>query len=120
MRVLMIAALCAGLGGCAGNWGYVLDTYTSSQGTNIETPNGTYRIWDRPDLGKVLTSPSIGSAIALGAVSGLTFMAVKIDPVVQAHQTAAKQFLASTGRNCEIKTSSEILRPEYEHTYLCR
>lgn len=119
MRKIILIAAAALLGGCA-NAGYVMQTYGDKPHDTLETPHGTYWVWDRPALGKILTSPSPGQAAGLGMVSGLTLGIAKIDPTVQAHQDVVRQWFREQNRNCEIKTSAEILRPEFEHTYACK
>ncbi|MER8529315.1 MULTISPECIES: hypothetical protein [unclassified Mesorhizobium] len=118
----MIAVLAAALviAGCQ-NSGYLLKTYSASVARKhvVQTAGGSFWVFDRPDLGKIMTTPSPGTIAAPAIISGATVGLVKLDPVVAAHQAFALQYLAQTGRTCEIKTSVEIWRPEFEHTYVC-
>lgn len=118
-KYIVAAALVAGLAGCQ-NAGYIMDTYNQVGKQIVQTPGGNFWVFDRPDLGKIMTSPSPGTIAGPAVFSGMTLGMVKLDPVVQAHQAVAKMWFKQTGRTCEIKTSSEIWRPEYEHTYVCR
>ncbi|MER8798671.1 hypothetical protein NKH75_31745 [Mesorhizobium sp. M0984] len=118
----MIAVLAAALviAGCQ-NSGYLLKTYSASVARKhvVQTAGGSFWVFDRPDLGKIMTTPSPGTIAAPAIISGATVGLVKLDPVVAAHQAFALQYLAQTGRTWEIKTSVEIWRPEFEHTYVC-
>lgn len=105
--------------GCQ-NAGYMMDTYNKVGKQQISTDAGPFWVFDRPDLGKIMTSPSPGSMAGPAFISGATLGAVKLDPVLNAHQAAANQYLSSTGRKCTLRTSFEIWRPNYEHTYTCK
>ncbi|WP_376702512.1 hypothetical protein RQ479_21200 [Mesorhizobium sp. ISC25] len=114
----MTAALA--ITGCQ-NTGYLLKTYDASVAPKhvVQTAGGSFWVFDRPDLSKIMTTPSPGTIAAPAIVSGATIGLVKLDPVVAAHQAVAFQYFTQTGRTCEIKTSIEIWRPEFEHTYVC-
>lgn len=117
--VVAIFVLPVGLGGCVANMGYLMDTYGGVQKQVIDVQDGSFWVFDRPDLGKVLTTPSAGTTIGPALVRGLTLTGVDLMPLVQVHQEIALRWLRSTGRSCEIKTSSEIAKPEFEHVYVC-
>lgn len=119
LKYVAVAAAIA-LSGCQ-NAGYLLKTYDKSVAPKhiLTTSAGTWWVFDRPDLGKIMTTPSPGTIVAPAVISGATVGLVKLDPVMQAHQEAAQAWFAQSGRTCSIKTSFEIWRPEYEHTYTC-
>ena len=118
---LKIAALAAigALAGCQ-NAGYIMDTYNKVDKKTVHTAGGDFWVFDRPDVGKILTTPTAGTIAGPAVFSGMTLGLVKLDPVVQAHRTVAEMWFKQTGRNCEITTSYEIWRPEFEHTYVCK
>jgi hypothetical protein len=106
------------LTGCQ-NAGYIMKTYNPVKKVVYSSPTGNWWVFDRPDLGKIMTTPTAGQIAPAAAISGVTVGLVKLDPLVQAHQAIAQKHFAATGRKCTIKTSSEIWRPEFEHTYTC-
>lgn len=116
-RTIACAALVT-LAGCQ-NAGYIMETYNPVRKVAYSSPTGNWWVFDRPDLGKIMTTPTAGQIAPAAAISGATVGLVKLDPVVQAHQEIAQKHFAATGRTCTIKTSYEIWRPEYEHTYAC-
>ncbi|EUB95573.1 hypothetical protein PMI07_002061 [Rhizobium sp. CF080] len=118
-RFLLALPLCVMVAGCQ-NAGYIMDTYNKVGKQTVVTPGGNFWVFDRPDLGKILTTPTPGTIAGPAVFSGMTLGLVKLDPIVQAHQAVAQMWFAKTGRICEIKTSSEIWRPEYEHLYVCK
>lgn len=121
MRLRIAAVVAVGLAAAScQNAGYMMDTYNKVGKQSVSTDAGAFWVFDRPDLKKIMTSPTPGSMVAPSAVSAATLGVVKVDPLVQAHQKAALQYLSSTGRTCDLRTSSEIWRPNYEHTYSCR
>ena len=119
MRIAATVVMSLAAASCQ-NAGYMMDTYNKVGKQSVSIGSATFWVFDRPDLKKIMTSPTPGSMLAPSVVSGATLGAVKVDPLVQAHQNAALQYLSSTGRACDLKTSSEIWRPNYEHTYSCR
>jgi len=119
MRKFAAFAVLGILTGCQ-NAGYIMDTYGKVDKKTVSTAQGSFWVFDRPDAGKIMTTPTPGSMVAPATISGATLGMVKLDPVVQAHRDVAQQWFAQTGRTCEIKTSYEIWRPEYEHTYSCQ
>lgn len=115
----LLAASALLLGGCA-TYSYLLSTYNGVDKTVVSGPGGSYWVWDRPDLGKILTSPSPGTMVPSLVVQNLTLSMANADPKLAAHQQVVMDWFARDGRNCEIKTSFEIARPEYEHSYICQ
>lgn len=119
MRKILIAAICVCLASCQ-NAGYMMETYDKPGKVVFKSTAGTWWVFDRKDLGKLMTSPTPESMILPATVSGATFGLVTTDPTTFTHQKVAQEFLASTGRACEIKTTTELWRPNYEHTYVCK
>lgn len=116
--LVAICSMAAVLTGCQ-NAGYMMDTYNKVGKQPVQTAAGPFWVFDRPDLKKVMTSPTPGSMVGPAFIGGATLGTVKLDPVLLAHQDAALKYLSSSGRKCELKTSFEIWRPNYEHTYVC-
>jgi hypothetical protein len=107
------------LTGCVANAGYLMETYGGKPHETMELSGGSFWVWDRPDLGKLMTSPSPGTIAGPALISGLTLSAVNVDPTLAVHQAVARLWFEKTNRKCEIKTSFEIARPEFEHGYIC-
>jgi hypothetical protein len=97
-----------------------MTTYNKTGKQVVQVQGGTFWVFDRADLHKILTTPGPGTIVGPAIVGGATLGLVNVDPVMQAHQAVALKYLSSTGRTCDLKTSFEIWRPEYEHTYACR
>lgn len=56
-----------------GSMKYVMDEYTGVKIVKYEAPEMTVRIFDKPEQGKLMITPTIGKAAALGAGQGVTF-----------------------------------------------
>lgn len=113
-------ALAVMLSGCNSGYGYLEANYGLRAFTDVHTADGTFQVQDHPDAGKMLTIPSYGDILAHPEPAPGATIIVETDPVMLAHQGAAKQLFLQTGRNCKILTTVEIIRPEYEHTYTCK
>lgn len=113
-------AAVAVLSGCNSGLGYVEANYGGRPFTDVHTSDGTFQIQDHPDAGKMLTIPSVGDILTHPPPLPGTTIIVEVDPIMLAHQSAAKQWFLQSGRNCTIIKSVEIVRPEFEHTYVCK
>jgi len=82
----------------------------------------TYRVFDRPDVNKLMITPSLSKAMGAGALQGLTFGGVdamdSIGPKPM-FERAALAYLASTGRQCRIIDGYLVVRPQWEFKYDC-
>lgn len=118
-KTLLAVVSCAAIAGCAGI-GRIGSLYAGQEKHVIDTTSGEFWVFDRPDLGSLVTVPGPAAAAAAGAVAGATLTLVNADPVLSLHREVARQWLAKSGRRCEIKASFEPLKPYYEHAYSCR
>ncbi|WP_181707677.1 hypothetical protein [Chthonobacter rhizosphaerae] len=118
-RVSIGFALAVGVSACA-SVDYVVMTYGDVRAEPMVVPSGEFRVFDRPDIGKIMTAPSIRSAVRTGVVSQATLGLVDETPNVVHHRTVAEAFLASRGRACTlVGASREILTTQFEHDYTC-
>lgn len=86
----------------------------------VEMPDDTYRVFDHPTENVVMTSPSIGRAMAAGAATGATLGLADPFTPEQLHEAAARKHLDQTGRaHCEIVSGYLMAEPQYEFTYEC-
>lgn len=119
MKKLLVIATFFVLGGCAG-MSYAINTYSNVELKYIKMDDDEYRIFDRPDLGKLMVTSSIGSAMGQGVGKGLLLMSVDTTPPKPMFQSAARKFLNETGREqCKIVDGYLIIAPQYEFTYEC-
>jgi hypothetical protein len=80
----------------------------------------SYRVFDKPTANKMMITPSLGEAMSVGFTRGATFGAAGNPNWQHRMIEAAKAFLASTGRTCQIVGSSMIVEPQWEIAYECR
>ena len=123
MRALILI-LPLGLAGCGGLT-YAMSNYGSTEKTEFYFEDSgvadTYRIFDRPEAAKLMITPSLRAAAALGVGRGLTFGAsAGTDIPIPVYRKATIAYLASTGRSCEITSFDRVAEPQYEAVYKCR
>lgn len=107
------------LAGCSG-MSYAISTYSKIDVKTVKMADDEYRIFDRPDLGKMMVTSSIGAAMGQGVGKGLLLMTVDTTPPKPMFQAAARQWLDETGRtNCKITDGYLIISPQFEFTYEC-
>jgi hypothetical protein len=110
-------ALVVMLSGCAG-----LDKALEYETTTyyVQMPDDRYRIFEHPQRDRIMTTPSIGTAVAIGTASGLTLGMADIDPPELRHEKAARQYLDQTNRaHCRIVSGYLVVRPQYEFKFDC-
>lgn len=118
-RALLIAAACAALAGCAGINKSM--TYSDVKHVVFTSPELSFWIFDRPEQGKMLINQAPGSAMADGAVKGLTLGMADPSRPHQVFERGANLWLKSTGRNCTVTDVEEVWAPtNFEATYSCR
>jgi hypothetical protein len=78
-----------------------------------------YRIFDKPEAGKLMITPSLAAATGMGVVHGATYGAVDQSHFTKPWSDAAADYLASTGRTCRIVSTELLARPQYEVKYDC-
>lgn len=100
-----------------GNLGYIVKEYKGVKVIHHKAPDMEVRIFDRPDRGHLMITPTVAKAAALGAGTGITLglWAPGMDPFPM--QTAAKHYLDSTGRKTTITSGKLLVRPQWEFSY---
>ena len=80
-----------------------------------------YRMFDRKDLNMLMITPSIGTAIANGAVRGATMYSVNIDNDEQRFHTVADKYFVKDRPSevCTVNTGKLLVTPQWEFVYLC-
>ncbi len=86
----------------------------------VQMPDDRYRVFEHPKGDRIMTTPSIGTGVAMGTVSGLSLGLANVDPPEQRHERAARQYLDETGRaHCAIVSGYLVIRGQYEFRFDC-
>ncbi|KHQ50354.1 hypothetical protein [Mameliella alba] len=106
------------LGGCGPKMNYVLDTYKADELKVYSIQGQVWRIFDKPDIGKMMIATSVDTAAAEGARQGATFYLARdrwtTDPEFR---PAATAYLAQRG--CTITGGRLLLKTQFEYDYTC-
>jgi hypothetical protein len=118
MRILWLVLL-AFLTACSGT-SYVLEEYSSVTVDHMPMPDDTYRIYDKPQQGKMMVTSSLGASFAQGAGQGLLMNAVDNTPPKPRFDAAALAYLEKSGRRgCRVVESYILIKPQFEVKYEC-
>lgn len=99
---------------------YMRAEYAGVEVKSFEMPDGTYRIFDKPQDGKIMITPSLGRAAGMGMATGATFGAADDSQNLAPYRNEVETYLRSTERgHCRITTGTLLVRPQYEFTYDC-
>jgi hypothetical protein len=114
------AVALVGLAGCA-ELGYALDNYSGVDPVQHAYGQDTWRIFDKPEEGRMMVTSSIGAGMMAGAARGATWgLAGNLTGPMGGYRAAAEDWLAAQGRDCTILTGALIIEPQYEFWYECR
>lgn len=116
---IVIVLLSLSLVGCAGMQ-YAMKHYSGVPVVDHQMPDDTYRVFDKPNEGRLMITASVGSAMAGGFKSGITFGAASSSAPANLFQEAAESYLKKTGRDCIIKDGHLIVSPQWEFVYECK
>ena len=117
MRLIVTCLAVLLLTGCA-SARYVLDNYDVPK-QEVTAPDGLWWIFHNPGRRSLLTQPSLGRSMGIGAARGATLGLADPEPKVQAHVAAARQFLDAQGITCPIIRTVEVMDASFEHFYAC-
>ena len=100
------------LAGCSG-LNYVMENYGDVESQAHYYNGQKFSIFDRPDVGRLMVTPSAGQAF----LEGLTFGLAATPEMTM--QNAAQSYLDKTGRKCTVGDPKLIIDPQYEVFYSC-
>ena len=110
---LVLVTACSGLS-------YVIENYSSVEMQQFTYADETWRIFDKPNENKLMITPSMGSAMAGGAKTGLTLgLAGNQGDPENRFRTAAMMFVKQKEGSCVIIEGKLLINPQYEYTYKC-
>ena len=108
-----------GLTACAG-LDYVIENYSSVEMQQYSYAGENWRIFDKPTENRLMITPSMESAIAGGAKTGLTLgLAGNQGDPENRFRTAARMFVKQRDESCEIVDGKMLINPQYEYNYIC-
>jgi hypothetical protein len=117
MRAVCIAAMTVLLGGCA----VISDSVQEYSFVKVEyvtMPDDTYRVFDKPEAGKMLVSSSIASATSQSLRAAVLLK--DNTPPRSNFEAAAGEYLSNGGRTgCRIVDAYLLIAPQYEVKYDC-
>lgn len=121
MKVTVLFACLGTLASCASPQALSAITSYPSKVTQVKMADDTYRVFEKPDESKIMTTPSIAASAFRGAARGATLGLAQVMTPEQKHEAAAKEYLVQTGRsNCTITSGYVLAEPQYEFTYSCQ
>lgn len=105
--------------GCSGI-NYAVENYSGVDVERFEANGQTWRIFDNPAEGRLMITPTLGKAVAVGAAQGATFGLSRggASPV-QNFEAAANLFIKSRDKTCQVTSGSSVVNPQYEFFYTC-
>ncbi len=91
-----------------------MNNYHGVEVVTFEDSEDKWRIFDKPEEGRAMVTPSI----LRSSVNGSTYGATAAE--VAKFQGAAQSYIAGTGRTCTITSTNKVLPLQYEFFYTCK
>lgn len=115
--VAALSALLLSIAACA-PVEQIADTYGSTSPISFSHGGKNYRVYDQPNEGRLMITPSLGGAFAAGAARGAS-LGIGSDGINanEGMKSAAQAFTA--GRGCTLTSGRVLLHPQYEFAYTC-
>lgn len=121
MKFIILASIVV-LAGCASRPGGIQDamSYETKNIAQVKMSDDTYRVFEHPSRKKLMVTPSLGKAAAVGFVQGATFGLADAMTPEQKLEAAARKHLDETGRkDCKIASGYELVKGQYEFNLDC-
>lgn len=117
-RLWSAMAACFCLAACAGfdEAVEVADEYAGTQVVQYENAGGSWRIYDKPNEGRLKIGPSLAGSFGAAFGNTVTFVALPKED----YQGTVEGWLASTGRICMVTDGYLLVSPQWEFRYSCR
>jgi hypothetical protein len=117
MRNIIVGASVLALTACSG-MNEAITKYGSTRPVSYQISGQNWRIYDQPENGRLMITPSLSAAAGQGAVSGITY-GMADNPYTQreAFEPPAVAYLASKG--CKITGGHLVLNTQFEFEYSC-
>lgn len=113
--ILALAVLTAG---CAGI--QYANQYRGIEVERFSWDGQTWRIFDKPDEGRLMITPTLLRSARQGFVGGLFFGAFDTDIPKPRYEAATIGWLLESGRECTVTDGYEVVSPQWEFTYTCQ
>lgn len=115
LALIAIATLTA-----CGGMGTVMERYGSVKAVAFQHGGSTWRVFDKPEEGRLMLTPSIGDSAAAGAIEGVT-LGMADNPLGpnKRYSDAATAWILRHGGTCRLTAGRVILHPQFEFDYSC-
>lgn len=118
MRNLMVLAV-LGVSACGG-LNYAMTNYSGVETVHFANNGKTYRVFDKPEEGRLMITPTIADAAAAGAIQGAT-LGISGNPLGPQGEfrIAADAFVKSKNKSCTVTDGALVVSTQYEFFYTC-
>ncbi len=117
LRALSILVATVALAGCAGM--DAANEYSGISPVEFSWDGNDWRIFDKPDEGRLMITPSVGNALGTGLIEGLTFGAADRDIPKPRYQKVIMAWWVQNNRTCKITDGYKLISVQWEFTYTC-
>lgn len=115
LQILALTILC----GCGGI-NYAMQNYSGVDVQTFGFAGTVYRVFDKPEEGRLMITPTLGNAAAAGVIQGGT-LGLSGDPLSPQGQfrQASDAFIKQRNQKCRVTDGAKVIHPQYEFFYTC-
>jgi hypothetical protein len=95
------------------------DEYRNVPRTTFAHKGNTYRIFDKPNAGKLVVTPTVANAMSDSLLRKVTFGTYGNAVPKSSMETAVAAYLTSGGRRCAATSATLVHKPQWEFAYTC-
>ena len=100
--------------------------YSSVKPVVFANGGSTWRVYDKPDEGRLMITPTVADSAASGFIGGAT-LGVAGDPITgrsagipqNGFTAAASAWVKRHGASCEVTSGHLLVTPQWEYAYAC-
>jgi len=117
-KVMLLCSFFA-VSACSGA-GYAIENYGGVDVQRIQANGESWRIFDKPEEGRLMITPTLGRAASVGAVQGATLgMSDGGKDTMAEFESAADAYVKSRNPDCAVTEGALVITPQYEFFYEC-
>ncbi|MBM1817424.1 hypothetical protein JQW73_21410 [Sulfitobacter pseudonitzschiae] len=120
MKILAVLTAACVISGCTGETEFYTKDYSTVLPQEIQHNGRMWRIFDKPQEGRLMISPSARAAAGAGIATGLTLGLIPSpNDKASTFKPAVDAYLSQKSENCGVTFSRLLIKPYYEFSYSC-
>lgn len=119
-KFLAVLAAFYVVSGCTGETEFYTKDYSNVLSQEIQHNGRVWHIFDKPQEGRLMITPSVRAAAGAGVATGLTLGLIPSpNGKASTFRPAVDAYLSQKSGNCGVTFARILIKPYYEFSYSC-